>query len=159
MITTKDILSRYTPIQVRHWIEFFHMGDGKSAIKMDNLVYYSDLLWAVYSPFKDIFYLHNTRPRWDGESASKSLKKYYTDGNLYKLLSPDQEESLKLEMRRVYKHYVKHEGTFRYRDYYTLIAMTIERDDYMQNHKLENNFLTKLSVYNKKIEEILTKYK
>ena len=148
-------LSSYTKIQVRHWLEFFKLREGRSVFNWDNLQYRDDILWAVYSPVEDLYYLRSTRDRWDGDSASKRLKTYYTDDNLYILLSEAQMEELKDSMARSYRHYTKEKGTFKYREFYALMRLHIERDDYLYWYRGEEGYKTKVRQFDNQIKQII----
>jgi hypothetical protein len=150
-------LSSYTSIQVRHWLEFYKVVEGRSVLKWENLEYRKDTLWAVYSPYSNVYQLMKTRDRWDAKGYSQELKTYYNDGNLYLLLDEPQMDELKVTLSKVYKHYTKREGSFKYRDLYHLLFLILGKEEYLHYNKGEEGYKTISLDYDNKINEILKK--
>lgn len=151
-------LSDHTVIPVRHWLEFFTMKPGKMALSWDNLEYRKDTLWAVFSPVGQRYYLRHTRDRFDAQSYSIGLEKYYEDDNLFILLTDDQMDEMKKVFRRSHKHYIKQDGSFKYRDFYKLLSLHLAKDKYVQDHRGDYGWQTRSASYDKKIQSIFNKY-
>ena len=60
-------------------------------------------------------------------------------------------------MAKVYKHYTKRDGTFKYRDFYHLLFLLTEKADYLNYNTKEEGYKTRILDFDNKINEILSK--
>lgn len=164
----EDVKPEYTAIKCWSVLQFFTLDGRKTTMIKENIVPIEDLKYVIFSPQEKKYYLRQSR-EWSlnelyfyrkdldfsGQSeAIEQLKRYITDDNVHLLFTSEQVSNTQTMLRKLWKSHFIGEGQIPYKNWITLLKLSLDYEDYRDYGKSLTGFLTVCKQYENKIKEV-----
>ena len=182
MISNKDDISQwsddlegfkpeYLPVKVKNILQFFRLIGRRTVLSKNNIEPIPELSYCIFSPKENRYYVKLYRGYsltqiyfyrkdldFSGEdTAVENLRKYVDDRNVYLLLTNEQIRETSSMLQRIWNANRSDEGTLSYKIYLQILDISLQKEDYAENHRELTGYLTVIKIYEEKIRDLWLK--